>query len=459
MTLAKMRPNILLVHSDQHRHDCMGAAGHPLIETPALDRLANEGARFTHAYTPIPVCTPARTSLLTGTWPTRHGFIANADTEIHPPASLTLPTIYQSLHQSGYSVGHVGKWHVHRTMPPTVFGADDYIPESGYAAWRASQGIPPKPHLNGFFGETDPYITAEQTALAWGADQTIALLHKAASGDRPFFLRWDPSEPHLPNVLPEPYASMYPPSAIAPWPSYPDPLTNKPYIQHKQRHTWKIDQWTWDDWSPIVSRYLGEITLLDHQLGRILSELDRLGLAHNTLVIYTTDHGDLCGGHGLIDKHFVMYDDLVRVPLLLRWPNALPAGVECDAFISSALDVATTICAASGEEAPNSFVGSNLFDELDHPTRTDIFSVYYGNQLGLYSQRMVADRDWKYVWNATAEDELYDLKQDRGEIVNQAANPRYQGELLEMRAKLLAWMERTKDRALNLWTRRQLTQL
>jgi arylsulfatase A-like enzyme len=434
----------------------MGTAGHALIQTPAMDRLARDGVHYTHAYTPIPVCTPARTSLLTGAWPARHGFIANADTEVHPPTSLTLPTLYQSLREAGYYVGHVGKWHVHRTMLPTVFGADDYVPESGYAAWRKSLGLPPKPHVNGFFGETDPAITPEQSALAWGADQTLALLQQAAAGDRPFFLRWDPSEPHLPNVVPEPYASLYPPETIAPWPSYPDLLENKPYIQRKQRHTWGIEHWTWDDWAPIVSRYLGEITLLDHQLGRLLAELDRLGIADNTLVIYTADHGDLCGGHGLIDKHFVMYEELVRVPLLMRWPNALPAGVQCDAFVSSALDVAMTVCNVAGATPPNSFVGSNLLSEIDQPSREDIFSVYYGNQLGLYSQRMVRDREWKYVWNATAEDELYDVVNDPGEIVNQAHNPAHQETLMTMRSKLLGWMERTKDRALNLWTRRQL---
>lgn len=451
------QPNILLVFSDQHRADCIGAAGHPLIQTPSLDRLAREGVSFTHAYTPIPVCTPARASLLTGTWPTRHGFIANADTEIHPPSSLTLPTLYQALDQAGYYIGHVGKWHVHRTMLPTIFGADDYVPESGYSAWRTAQGAAPKPHANGFFGEVDPYITPEQSALAWGADQTITLLQKAASEERPFFLRWDPSEPHLPNVVPEPYASMYPPADIAPWPSFPDPLNDKPYIQRKQLRTWGIEQWTWENWAPIVARYLGEITLLDHQLGRILIELDRLGLAENTLVIYSADHGDLCGGHGLIDKHFVMYEELVRVPLLMRWPATLPAGLQCDAFASSAIDIAATICTVTGIALPNSFAGVNLIDEIAQPTRQDIFTAYYGNQLGLYSQRMVRDRAWKYVWNATAEDELYDIRHDPGEITNRAFDPAHQTDLAAMKLKLLAWMERTKDRALNLWTRRQLT--
>jgi len=454
---ANARPNILLIHVDQHRADCLGAAGHPLLQTPALDRLAAEGVRYTHAFTPIPVCTPARASLLTGTWPSAHGLIANADTEVHPPTFPQLPTISQLLHDAGYRVGHVGKWHVHPQHPPTAFGCDVYIPEQGYAAWRAAQGLPPKPHRNGFFGETDPAITAEQSSLAWGANRTLDLLRQAAAGERPFFLRWDPSEPHLPNVVPEPYASLYPPSAIAPWPSYPDPLVGKPYIQAKQRRTWGIESWTWDDWSPIVSRYLGEISLLDHQVGRILAELDRLGLADNTLVIYSSDHGDLCGGHGLLDKHFVMYDDLVRVPLLLRWPAQVTGGQLCDAFISSSLDISATLVSAAEITPPPSFQGASLLDQLTHPARPDIFSCYFGNQLGLFSQRMVRDRHWKYVWNATAEDELYCLDDDPGEITNRMGDPAAQPALHHLQARLRSWMEATRDRVLNGWTRHQLT--
>jgi arylsulfatase A-like enzyme len=457
MSPADPRPNILLIHVDQHRADCLAAAGHPLLQTPALDQLAAEGVRYTHAFTPIPVCTPARASLLTGAWPTRHGLIANADTEVHPPAFPQLPTVSQLLHDAGYWVGHVGKWHVHPKYPPTAFGCDLYIPEQGYRTWRAAQGLPPKPHRNGFFGETDPAITPEQSSLAWGADQTLHLLRQAAAREQPFFLRWDPSEPHLPNIVPEPYASRYPPSAIAPWPSYLDPLVGKPYIQAKQRRTWGIEAWTWQDWAPIVGRYLGEISLLDHQVGRLLAELDRLGLADNTLVIYSSDHGDLCGGHGLIDKHFVMYDDLVRVPLLIRWPAQVAAGQVCNAFVSSSLDIAATLVSAVGITPPPSFQGVNLLDQLTHPTRPDIFSCYFGNQLGLFSQRMLRNHHWKYVWNATAEDELYCLDDDPGEITNRITDPAAQSALHHLQARLLVWMESIQDRILNGWTRRQLT--
>ncbi len=450
-------PNILLIHADQFRHDCLGVAGHPLLQTPHLDRLAAEGVHFTHAFTPIPVCTPARASLLTGSWPAAHGFLANAETELAPPPTIRLPTFTALLHDAGYFVAHVGKWHVHPRLGPTAFGCDLFVPERGYHAWRAAQGLPPKPFTNGFFGETDPAITPEQSSLAWGADQTIAALTTAAATGQPFFLRWDPSEPHLPNVVPEPYASRYAPQDIPPWLGFDDPLVGKPYIQRKQRQTWGIEHWTWQDWAPIVARYLGEITLLDHQVGRILAALDQLGLRDNTLVAFSADHGDLCGSHGLIDKHYVMYDDLVRVPLILRWPAALPASATCDAFVSAALDLAYTFLAVAGIPPPQSFAGCDLRDELARASRADIYAAYYGNQMGLYTQRMVRDRDWKYVWNATAEDELYHLAYDPAERTNLAAHPDARHALQRLRSRLLTWLEQTRDPILNRWTRRQLS--
>ncbi len=454
-----MPPNILLIHTDQHRYDCIGANGHPLVQTPHLDRLAGEGVTFDHAFTPSPICVPARASLLTGVWPTVHLSIANADTEAPRPFRDGLPAFSQVLNRAGYRLGFVGKWQIHREKSPLDFGFHDYIDDASYGPWRAAQGLPPPPHTNRWFGEPDPYITPEQSRLAWGADRALELLRVYAAGRQPFFLRWDPSEPHLPNIVPEPYASMYPPADIPPWPSFPDPLTGKPYIQAQMRRTWKIDGWTWEQWAPIVARYLGEISLLDAQVGRLLDELDRLGLAENTLVIYTCDHGDLCGAHGLIDKHYVLYDDVARVPLIIRWPAQAAAGRRCDAFVCHELDLAATFCDAVGQPIPPTFQGASLLPMLrgDHSNaRQDILAMYQGNQFGLYSQRMLRERRWKYIWNATAEDELYDLEQDPGELRNLAALPEYASELARLRRRLVEWMEQIQDPLLNGWTRAQL---
>jgi len=280
----------------------------------------------------------------------------------------------------------------------------------------------------------------------------------AGVAGQPFFLRWDSNEPHLPNILPEPFYSMYPPEAIAPWASWGDPLLGKPYIQAKMRRTWGIDAWTWQDWAPIVSRYMGEISLLDAQVGRILAALDRLGLAENTLVIYSSDHGDLCGAHGMIDKHYIMYDDVMRVPLVARWPGRIAPGSRSDGFVCHALDLAATFCAAAGQPAPDTFQGRSLLPLMmgGRGEREDIFGMYHGNQFGLYSQRMLRDRRWKYIMNATAEDERYDRELDPGEIHNLAAEPAAVDELARLRRRMLAWMEEARDPLLNEWIRSAL---
>jgi arylsulfatase A-like enzyme len=474
-------PNILLIQTDQHRYDCIGGHGHPLVRTPNLDRLIREGTTFRHAFCTSPVCRPSRASLLTGAWPTQHGVICNEKLEspaVLRPGLSTWSEVLAGKVGAGsphagadsprvgagsprpYYLGYVGKWQVDQERDPTQFGFEDYVPNAGYHAWRKTQGLGLAPRTNGFWGEVDPEITPEQSRLAWGAGEVVRLLQKASGLDRPFFIRWDTDEPHLPNVVPEPYASMYDPATIVPWPSFGDPLADKPYIQRQQLRSWGIDGWSWSQWAPIVARYLGEVSLIDAQIGRILDTLDALGLAENTLVVYTPDHGDLCGGHGMADKHYVMYDDIVRVPLILRWPGIVPAGHTSDAFVSTGIDLAATFCEVANAPAPDTFAGMSLLPQLrgGGSRRQDIFCMYFGNQFGLYSQRMVRDRRWKYVWNLTAEDELYDLAADPAEIVNLAAKPAGAEALAHMRRRMLAWLEETRDPILNQWTRRQLAQ-
>jgi len=461
--------NILLIHADQHRADCLGVNGHPFLQTPNLDRLATQGANFTRAYTPIPLCTPARTSLLTGQWPMQHGVIANHGTEGERALNDDVPTVSQLLRDAGYWLGYTGKWGVDPQRDPTHFGFHLYLSERDYARRRQAMGLLPRPHTNRWFGEVDPHIVPEQSQLAWGADMTIQLLEHAVQQGQPFFLRWDPSEPHLPNIVPEPYASMYPAETIPPWPNFSDDLVGKPYIQQQQRRTWAIEDWTWHQWAAIVGRYLGEITLLDHQIGRVLATLDTLGIAENTVVIYSADHGDLCGSHGMIDKHYVMYEELVRVPLIVRYPDVrypdeMAAGQAVSEFVSSELDVAATICDCANVARPATFAGQSLLplllqnkmDTQRWERREDIFATYHGNQFGLYSQRMVRDERWKYVWNATAEEELYDTIADPGELQNLAADVQWQDECHRLRRRLLHWMQATDDRLLNSWTKRFL---
>ncbi|MCC6681452.1 MAG: sulfatase-like hydrolase/transferase [Phycisphaeraceae bacterium] len=457
------RPNIVLIHSDQHRFDCVGVNGHALVKTPHMDRMASEGINFTHAFTPTAICSPARASLMTGLWPSQHGCRSIPGTELYQPADPHLVTFSTLLHNAGYRLGWIGRYHGEVVGEPTRHGFDQYTSDHGYAAWRAMQGIPELADTGGylgFFGATDIHIRPDQSAVAWSADQAIRWLDDAAAARKPFFLRWDVVEPHLPCLPPEPYASMYRPASIEPWRSFPDTLDSKPYIQTQQRRTWRVENWGWHDWAPVVARYLGVISLLDAQVGRLLTRLDELRIADNTLIIYTTDHGDLCGGHGMMDKHFVMYDDVMRVPLIARWPSRLEAGQTNDNFVIHELDLAATFCDAAGLEIPHSYEGMSLISSARDKTaaRRDVFGQWHGAQLGLYTQRMVRDRRWKYVWNCTAEDELYDLQKDPGELINIAGQAEHRAQLIRLRQRLIEWMESIGDPMCNPWTRGWLTE-
>ena len=451
------KTNILLIHSDQHRYDCLSCHGHPQVKTPNLDRLAAEGTDFSLAFTPSPICSPARASLLTGRWPVNHGCLSIPGTEQYRPADSRYPTFSMELKKAGYNLAYIGKYHGETQQPPEEIGFDEFIPENEYFTWRREQGIPERELKNGWFGETDHFAKPSQTRLSWGCDLLQDRLKDYSSQESPFFLRWDPSEPHLPNVVPEPYASLYPPESIAPWGSFNDPLEGKPVIQKQQKQTWEIDSWTWHDWAPIVSRYLGEITLLDECIGRILNRLDELGLSEDTMVIYTTDHGDMCGAHGQIDKHFVMYDDVVRVPLIIRYPGRFPAGKVSDSFVSHEIDVARTIIEAAGLSVPSSFEGESLFSvALGNSRRQEILSMYHGSQFSSFTQRMIRTKRWKYIWNACAEDELYDLETDPHEINNRTDDDKCSTVLAHMRKRLVNQMENIEDIMLNQWTRKQL---
>ena len=452
----KQQPNILLIHSDQHRYDCAGANGHPLVQTPQLDRLAREGANFSHAFTPAPICAPARASLLTGTWPTTHRCTNIPQTESFQPAREELPTLWRLLSNTGYRQALVGKFHQEVTGTPEDHGVDDYIPRSGYSAWRQSQNLPPPPDSHGWFGDADPYVDPAHTRAAWLADHALGLVRRYHGEKRPFFIRYDPDEPHLPCRPPAKLAEVYPAELVTPWPSFPDPLTDKPYVQKRQLKIWGTQDWTWSQWQPVVARYLAEITLIDQQVGRLLALLTELGIAEDTLVIYTTDHGDFCGGHGFMDKHFSMYDDILRVPLMMRFPGVIFPGCVCDAFVTHEIDLARTILEVAGAEVPPTFEGMNLIRVLNgqDEQRRDIFAQYQGCQMGLYSCRMIRNREWKYVWNPTsAVDELYQVADDPGEIRNRISDPLALPALSALRRRLIEWMEAAHDPLLNSFTR------
>ncbi|NLC67403.1 MAG: sulfatase-like hydrolase/transferase [Clostridiaceae bacterium] len=458
------KPNILLILADQHRYDCIGCAGTYPVNTPNIDRLAREGVWFSNAYTPIPVCCPARQSMLSGRRPETFGALWNYNGGLK--ISALGPEEYtwvKDLKEHGYRTGHAGKWSINPEYGPCHYGFDDQVQDSGYRDFR-SKAYPQVKFFNGFFGETDP-VPLEHSHTHWLAGQTMKLMEEYARDGRPWLISLDFSEPHLPCRPSEPFASMYNPSDVPMWPSFKENFENKPYIQKQQLYSWNIDNFTWDDWAPIVARYYGIISQIDDAMGIILDRLDSLGLAENTLVIYTSDHGDMCGAHRMIDKHYVLYDDIARVPLIARWPGIIKGGTVCDDFICHSLDIPPTMLDVTGIGKKEFFQGKSFLPLLtgersDMPGewRNHVVSTYNGQQFGLYTQRMIRTREWKYIWNTTDMDELYDLVNDPHELQNVIYEYQHKGLVVELRRKLYEELVRDGDGLVkgNEWMKNQL---
>ncbi len=456
-------PNILLIVSDQHRYDCTGYSRDYPVRTPHIDRLAEGGVWFDRAYTPIPLCGPARQAFLSGRRPEALGTLWNVGSTLKIPAME--PTEYvwpRALQRAGYRNAYIGKWHVHPEHGATAYGYDAYVPTAAYSAYRQSH-FPDVVMEKDWMGAVDP-VPLEAARTHWLADRAIEYLQDyTADAATPWHIRLDFPEPHLPCQPVQAFAERYDPAAIPPWRSFGDTLEGKPYIQQQQLLNWNLEHHTWQDWAAAVARYYAIVEQMDDAIGKVLNRLDELGATQNTLVIYTSDHGDMGGGHRMMDKHYVMYEDVVRIPLALRWPGRIQPGRTCSRWVSHFLDLPPTLLEVIGRPVPSDFHGRSLLPLLrGEPApgwREEVVATYNGQQFGLYTQRMLRTEEWKYVWNATDIDELYDLKRDTDELHNVIADPAHREKIADFRRRLYHILVREGDGMMKgEWIRDQLLQ-
>lgn len=416
-------PNILMIVCDQLRYDCIGYSGIYPVKTPNIDRLAKQGVWFSNAYTPIPLCCPARQALLNGKRPETFGALWNYEISLKIPALE--PTEYswvRELQNNGYqyNTAYLGKWHVHPDFDPRSFGYGEYVSDDDYEAFRVSK-YPNTKFTKGWSGETDP-VSLEDSHTHWLASKAINIMHEYANQESPWHIRVDFSEPHLPCRPLSCFEDLYDISEIPKWTNFDDGFINKPYIQKQQLVNWNIENYTWDDWAPVVARYYATITQMDDAFGKIFAELEKYNLADDTMIIFTSDHGDMCGGHKMMDKHYVLYEDIVKVPFIISWPGNIQSGKKSSEYVYNCLDIAPTIIDLLGVECIEDFHGKSLYpmlkgDKIEN-WRREVVSTYNGQQFGLYTQRMIKNDDWKYIWNTTDIDELYDMKNDSDELKN-----------------------------------------
>lgn len=436
------RPNLLFVFADQMRGMDMNCSGNPQLQTPNMDRLASEGALFSRAYANAPVCTPSRAIMLSGKYPLSNSVIAN---------DLPLPeeenTIGKLIQQAGYRTGYIGKWHLdgvprNKFIPPGLRRHGFEF----WAAWNCAHS-----YFNGklFKDEPEP-IQLEGYEPIGQTDIAIEFLKSSASNDkRPFclFLSWGP--PHDPyEQVPEKYKSLYNPASIQLRPNF-RPISPGPYDISGQR-----------DHKATLACYYAHITALDEQLGRLLQTLDELNLAEDTIVIFTSDHGDMLWSQGMMKKQ-QPWEESISIPFLIRWSGRIKEGRSCGTLLSI-IDFSPTILGLMGLEVPKDMQGANLAAAILGQTPSysshspssvflmDIITMDEAFRQGLSEWRGVRTKRYTYArWANGNGWILYDNQADPYQLNNLISSAKHASICHELEAELQSWLERTDDECLS----------
>ena len=481
-------PNILIIMTDQQKATASHLYGNTFCETPNMARLANEGVLFENAFTPHPLCLPARVSFWTSQWPHTHGGRRN---ETFMPAGA--PHAARLWNEMGYYLGLIGKNHCfaededlalfdtwceisHGGLrdDATTKGMDWFRPvESVRAAHEVRRTMPPQ---NPRFSYATSNFPLEDYGTGLVAGQTVRFLEAHAQQENadPFALWVSIPDPHEPWEIHEQYAAMFPPEKIdlPPWRAGEFAGDDVPERNKVLYNILGVKNDPIEDLYGVMSVYYGMVKFIDDALGQILDTLERLDLRNDTIVVFCSDHGDLMGEHGMTCKGGLFYDALTRVPLIMSWPGQIAAGKRDDSMVNL-LDIVPTLLTLQGQDVPRTMQGQPLPTVTAAVARDATFSEYgaggppfgmsdlaklekpWGRRTLIQSLRwreaegrrkMVRTREWKYVHDAMGDlDELYDLVNDPWELTNVVNVAKYQEIVAEMRLKLADWSIETED--------------
>ncbi len=347
---SNQQPNVLLILPDQMRASAMGCAGNPDVITPNIDRMAREGILFRKTYANVPVCCPARAILMTGTYPHINGMVAN---DLRLRESET--TIAEILKQKGYRTGFIGKWHLDGGPRDPGF-----VPpgprRQGFDFWAAYE-CHHKHFEPTYFRDTPEVITKTQFEPEASCDFAVEFL-RSHPQDQPFFLTVQMGPPHDPYGAPEEYMKRYPPERIHPPENWQPGSESRPDTGKRQKNSALMNRNVPVGGLEEIAAYYAAITALDDQVGRLLNTLKECGLDENTIILFTSDHGDMLGSHGMRRKR-KPHDESARIPGIMRWPSSIPQGQVVDTLFSH-IDMPPTLLALTNTEIPKEMQGSDL---------------------------------------------------------------------------------------------------
>ena len=428
--------NVLLLQTDEHRSDAMSWAGHPFVETPNLDRLATEGTAFTNAYCNSPLCAPSRASFVTGQYVHEINAWDNAK-----PYHGQAPTWGEHLNNYGVQTTLIGRKHFD---PYADAGFPDQrkpkLSKPPIEVARLDRD-PPKEYEHAMDRFFEPEINnARMDRSVERTDEAISWLEEEAPQGDDWILYLSYQPPHFPLTAPEEYWEMYPPEEMDLPFDYPA-AENHPVIADLHRHFQGTDL-NHETLRRLRTGYYALCTAIDEQIGRVIDALEESGQAEETVVIYTSDHGEILGDHGLWWK-CCMYEPAVGVPLLMSGPD-VPSGKQIDAPVSL-VDIVPTIAELTGTPLDEDWSGTSLLPLLQQVQATEggdvgadriAFSEYHahGARNGMF---MVRKGHFKYIYYPENPPQLFNLKADPHELTNLAGAEKYADTQDELHQELL----------------------
>jgi arylsulfatase A-like enzyme len=500
----KMQPKVLILMCDQLNASALSCYG-GWIPTPNLERLAGKGVTFTNATCTTPFCSPSRASLITGLYPHTHGIVYNVNKIDYPAIvaaggsppteqGITIKdaTTEKLLNDAGYATHHYGKWHLSDTggLPyyqdpygehleyaqemAETFQQVRRLPADKWMDWydwalpvsisptyqKATESLLEKWKKDGNSKSITDFITkagrlkfrVDQVFDYRVAERTIGRLGNL--GSNPFMITCSLNWPHDPNVVPSPYYDSFDPSRIKLPANF-----GKPEARFEKDLSRRIVTDMGDQGEAglreLLRIYAGCVRLVDEQVGRVLDALNRTGRSGDTIVVFTADHGDMAGGHGMFWKSTSsFYDEIVRVPLIISYPGRIKPGQSNMA--ASLVNITPTLLDLVGHPVPQGVQGDSIapyllgqrdlasapaygFCERVHPNPEHTRRVAPGTPASF----MVRGKGWKYVTYPEGEEFLYHLAQDPGETENLATHPAYGEQKDALRHELEAWRRKT----------------
>ncbi|MCL4852683.1 MAG: arylsulfatase [Bryobacteraceae bacterium] len=444
---AAKRPNVLFLMADQHRGDCLGADGNRAVRTPNLDRIAAEGVRFRCAYSSTPTCTPARAGLLTGMSPWNHGMLGYGRVAEKYPVEMP-----RAMREAGYYTTGIGKmhWHpqrnshgFHQVLLDESGRAESPDFRSDYRAWFWSEAPGLDPDATGIGWNDYPakaYVLPERLhPTQWTGDCAVRFL-EGYRRPEPFFLKVSFARPHSPYDPPQRFMDLYadvdlPEAHVAPWAG-----------RYRERNSDRYDIWR-GSLGPAQVRssrqgYYGSVSFIDEQIGRILDALEKRGMLEETLILYTSDHGDMTGDHNLWRKSYA-YEPSARVPMLMRWPAGMLSAKRGQVMANPVelRDLLPTFLDAAGSSPARQLDGASLLSlvkNVGKEWRSEIdleHDVCYSPE---NHWSALTDGRMKYIFHARdGEEQLFNLESDRHEMTNLAGDVGSSRELKKWRDRMI----------------------